>query len=305
MNNDTSLTFSRRDFIQTALMSALAWMLPTRVFPATDSKTPVWIIHGEDKKKLMQKALEIIQENGGFPNSARSMALKVNAAWARKPEIGANTHPELVGEFIRGVKSAGIRDIVIPENSCARPEQSFTRSGIQEAAEANGAEMINLKEEKGLFTDVEIPDGRSLTEARVAKPFLDSDTVVNMPVAKHHGAAKLTICMKNWMGSVEDRSYWHRNNLHQCIADFSTFMKPDWNIVDATRTMMSRGPQGPSRDLKTPDLLIVAKDQIAADSVAAALFHDNPQTVEHLRLAHEMGIGTVDHNRMDITEIEL
>lgn len=126
-----------------------------------------------------------------------------------------------------------------------------------------------------------------------------------MPVAKHHAATKLTICMKNWMGSVRDRGYWHRNDLHQCIADFSTFMHPNWSIVDATRTMMSRGPQGPTRDLKHPELLVVCPDQVAADSVAAALFHDNPQTVRYLKIAHEMGIGTVDHKNMNIHQVEL
>jgi uncharacterized protein (DUF362 family) len=37
--------------------------------------------------------------------------------------------------------------------------------------------------------------------------------------------------MKNLMGIVWDRGYWHRNDLHQCIADFATFRKPDLNIV--------------------------------------------------------------------------
>lgn len=305
MTGKDSFIFSRREFIQTSLTGALAWMLPIQAFSAPTEKTPVWVIHGEDKRELMKKAMEIIWENGGFPAGAKNLALKVNAAWARKPETGANTHPILVDEFIRQVKAEGINDIVIPENSCARPEQSFSRSGIQEVADDHGVDLINLKAEKKLFADVKIPKGKSLTEARVAKPFLERDVVVNMPVAKHHGGAKLTICMKNWMGSVEDRGFFHRNNLHQCIADFSTFMKPNWSIVDATRTMMSRGPQGPSRDMKTPDLLIVSRDQVAADSVAAALFHDSPKTVKHLELAHEMGIGTVDHNQMEITEIEL
>ncbi|MFO7821960.1 MAG: DUF362 domain-containing protein [Lentisphaeria bacterium] len=305
MYNSNAVTFSRRNFIRTALAGAAAWSLPGRVFAADKPNTDVWVIHGEDKSALMKKALEIVQERGGFSGGVGQLALKVNAAWARKPAIGANTHPDLVAAFVRGAKRAGVKNVVLPENSCARPEQSFTRSGIQQAAEETGARMINLKKEKQLFTDVDIPDGKSLTKAQVAKPFLESDLVVNMPVAKHHGGAKLTIAMKNWMGAVQDRGFWHRNNLHQCIADFSTFMKPQWSIVDATRIMLSRGPQGPSRDMKRPDLLIVSADQVAADSVAAALFHDNPQSVKYLRMAHEMGIGTVDHKQMNIHQIEM
>lgn len=305
MNVDFNSSVSRREFIQTALAGAAAWSLPAPLFAADAQGAEVWVLHGADKTALMNRALKIVRENGGFPQGAKRLALKVNAAWARKPETGANTHPDLVAAFIKGVKDDGIEKVIVPENSCARPEQSFTRSGIQNAVEDNGASMIDLKKQAKLFQDVDIPKGKSLKKTKVASPFLESDVVVNMPVAKHHGGAQLTICMKNWMGAIQDRGFWHRNDLHQCIADCSTVLKPHWALVDATRIMLSRGPQGPSNEMKHPDLLIVSADQVAADSVAAALFHDNPQTVKYLKIAHQAGIGTVDHNKMKIHEIEV
>ena len=268
-------------------------------------KTDVWVLHGTDNRKLMTKALEIIKQNGGFGKDVKTMALKVNAAWARTPEQGANTHPELVDVFLETVRKSGIKKIHIPEHPCNNAKVSFDRSGLEKAAKSNRCKMIDLKSEGKSFRTVEIPNGKKLKSAEVAGEFLDADAVVNMPVAKHHGGATLSIAMKNWMGAVKDRGYWHRTDLHQCIADFATFMKPVWTIVDATRCIMDHGPQGPAEVLKTPNLLIVSKDQVAADAYASSLFHDSPHAVKYLTYAEQMGIGVVDRNKMNIHTIEV
>jgi uncharacterized protein (DUF362 family) len=293
---------TRRDFIRTGVLGLTALGLPRTLF-AADTSTQVWMIHGTNNAALMRRALSVIDANGGFGRNARSLALKVNAAWAREPETGANTHPELVDEFLKGCRASGISEITLPEHPCARAEQSFTRSGILDVAKANNAEMIALGGSD--FEEVEIPNARNLRSAKVASQYLESDVVINMPVAKHHGGATLTISMKNWMGAVQDRGFWHRNDLHQCIADFSSFMKPRWSLVDATRIMKSRGPQGPSRDMEQPNLLIISRDQVAADTVAATLFHDDPtNAVKYLKIAGDMGIGETNLNRMTIHKIE-
>ena len=271
--------------------------------PAVD----IWVIHGEDRGKLMAKALKVIDANGGFGRDVKFLALKVNAAWAREPEMGACTHPELVTAFIEGVKAAGVSRIEVPENPCNRAEQAFTRSGVEEAVRKAGATMYDMSKEKKFYVDTPVPKGKILTQARVAKQFFEADAVVNMPIAKHHNGATMTASMKNWMGAVEDRRFWHRNGLHQCIADFSTVMKPTWTIVDATRVMLQQGPQGGDLDfLKKPDpnLLIVSRDQVAIDVYATMLFDKTPGDVEYLKMAAELGSGVTDLNQMKIHKIE-
>ena len=296
----------RRGFMKAGLAGMVAASSKLDAGTPGDEKKPtVWVIEGEDKARLMREALEIIERNGGFGKQVRKLALKVNAAWARRPEQGANTHPQLVRTFVRRCHALGIKEIVIPENPCNRAEQSFTRSGLREAAEQAGADMIDLKNENQYFTDVRLPEGERLKKARVARQFLEADAVVNMPVAKHHGGATLTMGMKNWMGAVEDRHFWHRNNLHQCIADFSTLMRPTWSIIDATRILPDRGPQGPSPNLRHPNKLIVSRDPIAADAVAALLFFDEPRKVQYLHLAHDMGLGVIDPERITVYNFKL
>ncbi len=300
-------TPSRRGFVKMGVAgTTAAIVVPSSTkAAAADDKVDVWVLHGTDNRKLMQKAMDIIQKNGWFGKDAKTLALKVNAAWSRTPEEGANTHPDLVDVFIEGAKKGGVEEILIPEHPCNSAKIAFKRSGIGPVAKAHKCKMIDLKKKQKSFRKVAIPQGKKLKSAEVAGEFLDADAVVNMPVAKHHSGATLTMAMKNWMGAIKDRGYWHRTDLHQCIADFSTFMKPTWTIIDATRCIMDSGPQGPAKELKVPNLLIVSKDQVAADAYASSIFHDSPYAVKYLRHAEEMGIGVVDQARMNIHKIDV
>ena len=298
---------TRRGFVKMGTVGTTVALTASAhpVSAAENDKVDVWVLHGTDNRKLMQKAMNIIQENGWLGKDVKTVALKVNAAWARTPEEGANTHPELMDVFIEGARKGGVEKILIPEHPCNNARIAFDRSGLQSVAKSHKCKMIDLASQQKSFREVAIPSGKKLKSAEVASEFLDADAVVNMPVAKHHSGATLSMAMKNWMGAIKDRRFWHRTDLHQCIADFSTFMKPTWTIIDATRCMLDSGPQGPANELKVPNLLIVSRDQVAADAYASSIFHDSPYTIKYLKYAEEMGAGVVDQGKMNIHKIEV
>jgi len=295
---------NRREFVKTgAIGSAALAAAPHLARAETTPETEVWVFTGPNNRALMTACMETLFANGGFGPNAKTVALKVNAAWERTPEQAANTHPELVDVFLEKAIASGVK-VVMPEMPCHRAEKSFTASGLQAVADKHKVKMIDLATAKNAFIEVNIPNGKTLTKEKVGREFLEADAVVNMPIAKHHGGGKLTICMKNWMGAVEGRKLWHARGLHQCIADFSSFMKPTWAIVDATRCMTTKGPQGPSEDMIYPQQIILSKDQVAADTVAALLFHDDPLAeINYLRIARDMGIGETDIHNMNIHRI--
>ena len=133
---------------------------------------------------------------------------------------------------------------------------------------------------------------------------LSSDVFINVPVLKEHGSAGLTICMKNLMGAVWDRGFWHRNNLHQCIAEFPSFRKPDLNIVDAYFVMKRNGPRGVSKeDLIEMKSQIISSDIVAADAAAAKLFGINPDNISYIKIADQMKIGIKDLSKLSIKRI--
>ncbi len=296
---------SRRRFIGMSIAGGASLLFIDRLGLAAPEKTDVWVFHGKDKTNLIKACLKVINDNGGFGADVKKLTLKVNAAWVRTPEQGANTHPELVSAFLEGCKRLGIKDLVLPEHPCAPAKFSFPKSGILKVAKEKGARMINLGSKRELYKEVAIPKGKQLDKVMVGREFLETDALVNMPVAKHHGGATLTMAMKNWLGAVLDRGAWHRKGLHQCIADFSTFIEPAWTIIDATRIMLDRGPQGPTKNMKHPDLIILSSSQGAADAYTSTLFHDSPEKVRYLRIAREMELGPTALTDITVHRIEV
>lgn len=129
---------------------------------------------------------------------------------------------------------------------------------------------------------------------------------INVPVIKHHSSADLSLAMKNLMGIVWDRRFWHRNNLHQCIADFSSYYKPSLNVIDGYRVMMKNGPRGVSvNDVSLVKSLIISADIVAADAAATKIFGSDPEKVDYLRIAGEMKIGEINLEKLNINRIKL
>ncbi len=301
-------TIARREFIRMGVAGAGAVLLPGTLASAAKGggKADVWVLHGTNKKSLMNGALKVIAQNGGFGKSVKKLTLKVNAAWWRTPKQGANTNPELVDAFLKGCKGRGIKELVMPEHSIDSAKYSFPQSGLLAVAKANGVPMIDLASNQKLFKEVAIPGAGQLKKVLVGKDFLETDALVNMPVAKHHSGTDLTMAMKNWLGAVKDRRYVHQNNLHQCIADISSLIRPTWTIVDATRIMLDKGPKGPSRKMKDLNLLVVSKDQVAADAYTSTLFPGKgPDKIKYLTIAGRMKLGTVDLSKITVHKIEL
>ena len=108
------------------------------------------------------------------------------------------------------------------------------------------------------------------------------------------------------MGVVWDRGYWHRNDLHQCIADYATFRKPDLNIVDAYAVMKRNGPRGVSEaDVVTLKSQIISTDQVAVDAAATKLFGKEISDIDYISHAHDMKVGTKDLSKLKIDRIIL
>jgi uncharacterized protein (DUF362 family) len=302
MKGDYMKIITRRQFlIRTAAGIAGVGFLPAVIRAQnaiTASKAKLFVMHGKNIAAMLSAG---IAKLGGWKSLIKPMArvvLKVNAAWASLPKEGGNTNPALVEECIRQLLAAGAGEVLMPENPCSPAREAFSRSGIEQAAERAGGKLY--LPQASHYRKVQIPRGLSLKQAEVVADVLDADCLINMPVAKNHSGSTLTLSMKNWMGSVKDRGFWHRNDLHQCIADFSTLVKPKLVIVDATRILLTNGPRGPGK-LAFPDQLIFGTDPVAVDAYAATLFGKTPFSVKYIKIAHDMGIGC---GVLDLVKIE-
>ena len=297
-------TMPRRDFLKTAAATAAALAFaPRRLFAeAGASAARIVVAHGTDIPKMLAAGIAALGGWGAFVQPGQKATLKPNAGWASTPEQGANTHPALVEACARACLAAGAAEVVLPENSCSPSDKSFEMSGIAAAAQRAGARLYAL-EDASQFQTLAVPQGVKLKSVEIARDLLAADCLINLPVAKSHGGATLTIGMKNWMGAVRDRGFWNRNNLHQCIADCSTVLKPHLVIVDATRIMVAKGPRGPG-PLEHPNQIVLGTDPVAVDAYAATLFGKEPFAIPYIRIAHDMGIGCGDLARVEVRHLQ-
>jgi uncharacterized protein (DUF362 family) len=181
------------------------------------------------------------------------------------------------------------------------PEEAYSRSGIAEQVLAAGGEMVTMSRLK--FTTTDIPLGQDLHEARIYKDALDTDVLIDVPIAKHHSLARLTLGMKNLMGLIRDRSAIHQN-LGQRLADLTSILRPDLTVIDAVRMLMANGPTGGDLgDVKEANTVIASTDIVAADSYAATMFGLQPDDLGYIRAAGRMGLGQSSLKDLRIEEI--
>jgi len=242
---------------------------------------------------------------GKFVKKGQTVVVKPNIGWDTSPELGANTNPELIGEIVKQCLRVGAKDVFVFDNTCDAWNRCYINSGIEKAVKDAGGKVVPGNTEN-YYKPISVPNGKKLTEAKVHELILNSDVFINVPVLKHHSSAKLTIAMKNLMGIVWDRRYWHRNDLHQCIADFATWRKPHLNIIDAYRVMTRNGPRGVSQaDIVMKKALIVSTDMVAADAAAAKIFGTEPNDIPYIQLAHNLGIGNMNLDELNIERIRV
>lgn len=276
--------------------------------PSQDSgkKQPDLVaVMGGEPIEMFSKAMAALGGMGKFVKKGQTVVVKPNIGWDTSPELGANTNPELIGEIVKQCLRVGAKDVFVFDNTCDAWNRCYTNSGIEKAVKDAGGKIVPGNTEN-YYKPISVPNGKKLTEAKVHELILNSDVFINVPVLKHHSSAKLTIAMKNLMGIVWDRRYWHRNDLHQCIADFATWRKPNLNIIDAYRVMTRNGPRGVSQaDIVMKKALIVSSDMVAADAAAAKIFGTEPNDIPYIQLAHNMGIGNMNLDELNIERIRV
>jgi len=250
-----------------------------------------------------------IQELGGmetFVKKGQKVLVKPNIGWDVVPDLAANTNPLLVKRIVEHCFKAGAKEVYVFDHTCDNWVNTYKNSGIEKAAKAAGAKVVPGNSEN-YYQQVSIPGGVKLKSAKVHEILLDTDVFINVPVLKDHNSTRMTACLKNTMGIVWDRGYWHSNNLHQCIADYALFeRKPALNVIDCYNVMVKHGPQGVSKeDVVQMKSQILTTDWVAGDTAAAKMLGVDPQRIDYIPIAHKMGIGNMNLDNMNIRRIKM
>ena len=312
---------NRREFITNAAVGAVSVPFANGLFAETsaNSEKPLDMIalHGGSAAEMFERG---IAEMGGmkrFVSKGQKVVIKPNIGWDQPPEVGANTDPELVGRVVKHCFEAGASEVLCFDHTCGNDWQNrYKMSGIDAAVTSNGGKMVAGNDEY-MFELHDIPRGVSLKKAQVHKLTINPDVFINIPVLKHHVGAKITCALKNYMGCIYDRRWWHSNNMPQCIADYATYQKTTLTIVDAYRVMLEHGPRGKSpKFAPVAKYQIISTDIVAADTASVQLFASvatqhkmgKPYTLDEIKyiaLAEQLGVGTTDLKKLNIKRVSI
>ena len=217
----------RRTFVKTTLgATALAGAAAasgrfSRLFAAVPPLPyDLVAVKGGEPDAMFDAAIRELGGMSAFVHKGQKVVIKPNIGWDVSPERAGDTNPKLVSRIIRHCLDAGAKEVYVFDHTCDDWRRSYKNSGIEDAAKDAGAKVAPGHTE-GYYHKVTVTGGKVLKEAQVHELILESDVFINVPVLKHHSSTQLTAGMKNQMGIVWDRGYWHKNDLHQCIADFA------------------------------------------------------------------------------------
>jgi len=297
---------NRRDFLKSAAAAGLGMAFPgtcNLLLPRAEAaeRLDLAIARGASPARTTAAAVNAMGGMRRFISRGDIVVVKPNIGWDRTPAYAANTNPEVVETLVRLCLEAGAKKVKVFDHPVNDARRCYKQSGIADAARAAGAEVSFIDERK--FRDVRI-NGMVLKSWPLYRDILETDKIINVPIAKTHGLATLTLGMKNWMGVMGGWRGRLHHRINENLVDVSRAIKPALVVLDAVRILTAGGPQGGDLDdVKKLDTVIVGTDQVAVDAYGATLFGMKGVDLGYVKLGHEAGLGTMNLAKLKIRRI--
>jgi len=305
------IDLERREFLKRLAALGLAWgagkllVLPEELWAMAPADTPPPLLARAQGTNYAHLVGDTIQALGGmkkFVNPGEVVVVKPNMAWDRAPEMAANANPEVVRQVVQLCLEAGAKQVKVLDNTCHDARKAYVTSGIKPAVEAikDPRAVVEFVDERR-FVELNIEKARSLKKWYFYKDILEADRFINIPVAKNHSEARLTMCLKNMMGAIGGWRGRIHVGLHQNIADMNLLLRPDLHVLDATRILVKNGPSGGRlKDVQVKNLVFAGTDPVALDALGTGLFGMKPADIGYIVKAHQAGRGEMDLNKIKV-----
>jgi uncharacterized protein (DUF362 family) len=257
------------------------------------------VCKGKNPAALTRKAVDTLGGMKRFVKSGDIVVVKPNIGWDRSPEQAATTNPEVVAELVKMSLECGAKTVKVFDNTCNDARRCYDNSGIQRAAKAAGAEVIFLSEWK--YYPAIMPAGYMMADWPIFEDAVKCDCFINVPIAKQHRLARLTLSMKNLMGICGGTRGKIHSDIDTKLAELALFIKPDLTVIDANRILIDHGPSGGDlADVKEKNTVVAGIDPVLCDAYAATLFDLKPESIGHIKKAAEMGVGSLNIAKANI-----
>ncbi len=283
--------------------SSAGWSAGGEAEQPADGAARLAIVRNGAPAAMVDAALAALGGMSAFVSDGDKVLVKPNMGWDRAPEFAANTNPEVVARVVELCLEAGAKRVTVMDFTCNDARRCYTNSGIQAAAEAAGARVLHVDKERVTRVDF---GGEVIHEWDVFDEMVDVDVRVNVPVAKHHSLARVTLGMKNWMGCTAGSRPRMHQKINRSIVDLAAWFRPAVTVLDGYRILTANGPSGGrATDVRQAGVLCAGTDPVAVDTFGASLFGIGPDDLACLALAQERGLGTRHLDQLPVREIDL
>ncbi|MCX8116955.1 MAG: DUF362 domain-containing protein [Desulfobacterota bacterium] len=241
----------------------------------------------------------------------KQILLKPNAARVALAGSGVTTHPLVVAATIDHLREKGARNISIGEGCLVgvNAQAAFEKTGLREISALKKVPLIDLDR----FDPMEktIHEGKLLKKVKVSSALSKFNWIVSLPVMKTHMHTRVTLGIKNMKGLL-----WRREKakLHQlpsdangnqghktldlAISEVAEVLRPDLSIIDGTVGMEGMGPSYGRP--KTSGIIVASLHALSADAVASRLMGFDPESIPHLKLCSEKGLGEIHLQNLSV-----
>lgn len=271
----------------------------TATAPVAPTFPDLALFEGGSPGSNVRAAVAALGGMGRFVKTGDRVVVKPNVLTARAPKYATTTNPAAVAAVVAMALEAGAADVVVLDRPTSTARNAFEVCGLAASVPAAGGRVKYLSDRD--FVNTSIPKGRILKAWPLVSDVFDADVFINMPIAKDHGLAGLTMSMKNLMGIMGGNRGTMHQDFDQRIVDLNSLVRPHLIVLDAYRILIRNGPTGGSlSDVRTPKTAIAGTDAVAVDSLATALFGMQPGDLRYLGLAADQGVGVSDLSKLVI-----
>jgi uncharacterized protein (DUF362 family) len=239
---------------------------------------------------LVKKSIDLVGGIGSVVKKGDVVALKPNIVTGRVSKPGVITDKRVVETMIRMCQEAGASKVLVVEGSgyFTPTDVALEKSGIKDAAEALGAIVIDVDNDK--LVEIPVPSHLIVDKIPVSKAFMDADVRINMPVMKTHDQLLVTLGVKNLKGVIPKpwKRNFHKIGVVKAIIDLSRVVPVDLTVLDAIAAMEGLGPS--FGDIVYMNTIMASKDVWSLDLAASKAMGFEIEELDYLKEGLKLGL---------------
>jgi len=266
--------------------------------------TKVALVKGDDRKKNVQKALELVGEDINL--QGRRPVIKVNFVSTYKP-LSA-THPDAVRPIVEFLKDRGEKNIAIAEGAAfGNTARGFREYGYEAMAKEYNLELIDLNNPDSWKVVFVIHPDLKPHPVKLAPIMVEPNHyIISVTRPKSHLQVGVTLTAKNViMGSIMimDKARMHPSEAGNRVLDYNLFtvmqhLHIDLGVIDGFEGMEGNGPVlGEPVDHR---VAVVGTDYLAVDRVGTKIMGADFDSIRYLNYLWDWGFGEADLNKIQI-----